>query len=137
MARKKGKKPLERRRGKRRNAKTIKRKLQIIERELDNINKLQWSYAKHMFKFGIAAWVFGIATFVSALMIYQGPGLIAEAPSISISLLVLAAAVPIFITVVAIRKFSRKIKRLEQVRRGLLAEYERTLLKEVGKLVSR
>jgi len=137
MARKKQKKSLKKSKGKRKNAKTIKHELQVIERELDNVNKLQWGYAKHMLKFGIAAWVFGVATFASALIIYGGPELITDTPPLSISLLILAAAVPIFITVFTIQKFSRRIKRLEHIRRSLLAEYERTLLKEVGKLVSK
>ena len=114
----------------------MKRELQLIDRELTDLGRLRWKYSKRMLRFGTASWLFGICTFVAALLIYQGPGVVTGAPPLSISLLIIAAAAPIFITVVVIRKFSKRIAHLEQLRRGLLGEYERALLKEVGKLVS-
>lgn len=121
---------------KRKSASNIKRELTIIERELNRLVGLQWKYAKGMLKFGLFSWILGIAMFLWTLIIYQGPELIPQTPPISISLLIFAAAVPVLITVVTIRKFSRRIRRLERIRRGVLSEYERTLLREAQERIT-
>ncbi|KXB00235.1 hypothetical protein AKJ35_00850 [candidate division MSBL1 archaeon SCGC-AAA833F18] len=115
----------------------VKHRLGVVERELGNLVKFQWKYAKRMLKFGTAAWVFGLAVFVATLTIYQGPGLLFGAPSISISLLVIAAAAPVFITVIMLQRHRRKIKRLERIRRGLLTQYEKTLLKKMEENITK
>jgi len=114
----------------------LKRELEVLERELNRLIEIQWAYAKHTLKFGAASWVFGLSIFFSAIII-SNPGLLSETPPISISLLIFAAAVPIFITVMLIRKFTGKIKRLERVRRKLLVEYEKALLKRVGEIITK
>ncbi len=120
----------------RRSAKDVKREMQLVERELTDLSRLRWKYSKRMLKFGLIAWLIGIGTFVGALFIYQGPALLADMPPLSISLMVIAASAPIFITVAVIRKFGQQINRLEQMRHVLMGEYESSLLKEVGKMVS-
>ena len=117
-------------------ATAIKRELGIAERELKHITEFQWSYAKRMLKFGLASWVFGVATFFSVLIVYD-PGLVfgTSAP-VAWSLLVFAAAVPVMIVIVLIRRFVVEIKRLERIRKALLGEYERALLKRVGKIIT-
>lgn len=115
----------------------IKHELSVVERELGNLVKFQWGYAKGMLKFGIAAWIFGLAIFASTLLIYRGPELILGAPGISLSLLVGAAAAPVVITVIMLQKHRLKMKRLERIRKGLLSEYERTLLREVEENITK
>ena len=89
-----------------------------------------------MLKFGVAAWVFGLSLFFSVIII-SDPTLLSKTPAITISLIVLAAVAPIFITVVRIRKFGIKIKRLERVRRTLLAEHQKAVLKRIVKIKSK
>lgn len=110
----------------------IKRTVQVVESELNNLSDIQWTYAKSLLKFGWAAWIFGISAFIASLLMYGGPGLILGAPAVSISLLVGAGAAPVVITVALIQRHRRRIGRLERVRRGLLSQYESTLLKKVG-----
>ena len=117
------------------NAATIKRELAIAERELRHITELQWTYAKHMLKFGFAAWIFGISSFFSLLIIYDSK-LLGETPAVT-PLLIIAAAAPIAITAALARKFRAKIKRLEHMRKGLLTEYERAILKRVGEIIKK
>ena len=124
------------RKASRRDPKEIKRELQLVERELTDLSRLRWKYSKRLLSFGIAAWLFGVSTFVSAVIIYGGPMLIADAPLLSWIMLGIAAVAPIVLTFVMIRKFASKMKHLEQLRHGLLSEYESTLLKEVGKMIS-
>jgi len=114
----------------------LKRELEVLERELNHLIEIQWAYAKRTLKFGAASWVFGLSMFFSAIVI-SNPTLLSETPPVSISLLIFAASVPIFITVVLIRKFTGKIKRLERVRRKLLVEYEKALLKRVGEIITK
>jgi membrane protein implicated in regulation of membrane protease activity len=119
----------------RRSAADIRRELRVVERELSNLIRIQWTYAKRMLKFGMAAWIFGLCTFFLAIVILN-PGLIWEAPLLAAPLLVIAAAAPVLITAVVIRKFSYKIKRLERIRRGLLVQYEKAVLKRIGEMIS-
>jgi hypothetical protein len=108
----------------------IKRELDILERELNHLIEIQWTYAKRMLKFGVASWIFGLSVFFSAIVIL-GASLLGGIPPISIFLLAFAAAVPILITAVRIRKFDIIIKRQECMRRGLLAGYQRAILKRI------
>jgi len=117
------------------NAATIKRELAIAERELRHITELQWTYAKRMLKFGFAAWIFGMSSFFSLLIIYDSK-LFGETLAVT-PLLIIAAAAPIVITAVLLRKFSVKIKRIEHMRKSLLTEYERAILKRVGEIIKK
>lgn len=114
----------------------IKRKVQVVENELENLSNLQWSYAKQLLKFGWAAWVFGVAAFVASLIVYQGPSLVFNAPVLSISLLIIAGAAPVIVTIFLIQKHRRKINRLERIRKGLLTQYESTLLKKMEEKIA-
>lgn len=113
------------------NPNDIKRKVQVVEEELGNLWNLQWSYAKHLLKFGFASWILGISAFVASLLIYKGPSLITETPAISISLLIGAGAAPALITAFLVDRHQKKINRLERIRKGLLSQYETTLLKKI------
>ena len=118
-----------------RSATTIKRELEIAERELKHITDFQWIYAKRMLKFGLASWIFGVSTFFSVLIVYN-PSLVSGTSSpVAWSLLIFAAAVPVMIVAVLIRRFVVEIKRLERIRKALLGEYERALLKRVGSII--
>lgn len=136
MTKKRGENSRKEKDSKHKSASKIKRELTIIERELNRLIGLQWKYAKGMLKFGLFSWILGIAMFLWTLLIYQGPELIPQTPPISVSLLIFAAAIPIFITVVTIRKFSKKVRHLERIRHGMLSEYERSLLREVHERIS-
>jgi hypothetical protein len=114
----------------------LKRELEFLESELGRLIEIQWGYAKRMLRFGAASWVFGLALFFSAIIV-SNASLLEKMPPASISLLILAAAAPVFVTVVMIRKFASKIRRLEHTRRKLLMEYERALLKRVGEIITK
>lgn len=122
------------RKAEKRDAGKLKHEIGIIERELGHLVELQWTYSKRLLKFGFAAWIFGISTFSSSLILIN-PELLAAPPPLAISLLIIAAAVPVLITVALIQKFRVKIKHLEHVRRRLLAEYEMALLKRVRGMI--
>lgn len=123
--------------GKARNVATIKRELEIAERELRRITELQWAYAKSMLKFGFASWIFGMSTFFSVLITYDSKLLSGAPASVVWALLVLAAAAPVVITAVLVRKFVVKIKRVERVRKALLSEYEKVILKRVKEIIKK
>ncbi len=114
----------------------IKRQLRIAERELRHLNEAQWSYSKGMLKFGFVAWVFGLSAFFSAILL-MNTELFGAAQPIWTSLLVVALAAPVMITAMLVRKFVVKIKRLERIRRGLLGEYERAVLRHVEEIVTK
>jgi hypothetical protein len=116
-------------------AEKVKRELEILERELNHLIGIQWTYTKHMLKFGAASWIFGLSMFFLTVIISDA-SLLGRMPPISMSLLIFAAAVPILITVVRIRKFDIKIKRLERVRRTLLVGYQRAVLERIVKIKS-
>lgn len=114
----------------------MKRELEVLEGELSHLIEVQWTYTKRMLKFGAASWVFGLSMFFLGVIISNVAPL-SKTPSISISLLVFAAAMPVLITVVMIHKFTSKIRRLEHSRRKLLMEYEKALLKRVGEIITK
>lgn len=126
---------MQKKRGATLEAAKIKRELQIANRELHHLTEAQWSYAKHMLKFGLAAWVFGISVFLCSIVLADAQ-LLGETQPVWTSLLVLALAAPVVVTAVLVRKFSVKIKRLERIRRGLLTEYEKAVLKRVGRIIT-
>lgn len=109
----------------------IKRDLRVVEEELDNVSDFQWEYSKKLLRFGWAAWIFGISAFVASIIIYEGPGLIMNAPALSLSLLVGAGAAPIIVTIILIQRNRRRMERLGMIRDGLITQYKKTLLKKV------
>ena len=113
----------------------MKRKLDLLEHELSRLQKIQWIYAKQMLMFGAASWIFGLSTFFLAAILLD-PSILGRMAPISISLLLLAAAVPIMMTVRGIRKFRIKINRVEYKRGTLLARYRREIMARIwsGKL---
>lgn len=113
----------------------IKRKLDLLEHELSRLQKIQWIYAKQMLMFGAASWIFGLSTFFLVAILLD-PSILGRMAPISISLLLLAAAVPIVMTVRGIRKFRIKINRMEYMQGTLLARYRREILERIwsGKL---
>lgn len=113
----------------------MKRKLDMLEHELSCLQKIQWIYAKQMLMFGAASWIFGLSTFFLAAILLD-PSILGRMAPISISLLLLAAAVPIMMTVRGIRKFRIKIDRMEYKRGILLARHRREIMERIwsGKL---
>ncbi len=109
----------------------IKRKFEVVEKELKNTSNLEWDYSKKLLKVGMATWIFGISAYVAAVMIFKGPLFILEAPPISKALLIAAGAAPVLVTVLFVQNYRRKINRLERIRKQLLANYEEELLKKV------
>lgn len=87
-----------------------------------------------MLKFGLAAWIFGLATFFFAIVVINLQALMTTY-NVWVPLLTIALAAPVAITVIMIRKFARKIRYLERLRRGLLTEYEEAILKRVKKMI--
>jgi hypothetical protein len=120
-----------------RSAAVIKRELEIAERELKRINEFQWVYAKRMLKFGFASWIFGVSMFFSFLIVYDSRLLGGTSAPVAWSLLIFAAAVPVMIVAAFIRKFVAEIKRLERIRKALLAEYEKVILTRVGEIIEK
>jgi len=98
----------------------LKQQLQINERELHQMKKIQWLYVKKMLKFGLAAWVFGLSVFFFAIVMVNVE-LLGPLP-VWTSLFVGIPAAPVTITAVFVRKFGVKTKRLERIRRKLLAK---------------
>jgi hypothetical protein len=114
----------------------IKRELEILEHEISRLQKIQRIYAKQMLKFGTASWIFGLSTFFSAAILLD-PSILGRMSPIPISLLLLAASVPILITLVGIRDFCIKINHMEHIQGTLLARYRRDILERIvwsGKL---
>ncbi len=109
----------------------IKRKLRIIEEELDNLSDIEWIYAKRLLKYGVAAWIFGIAAFISALMIFYGPDFFTATPATAYSLLILAGAAPVILSVIFIRRYRKEMEKLDGIREKLLSDYEKALLDKV------
>ncbi|KUO39079.1 MAG: hypothetical protein AVW05_02330 [Hadesarchaea archaeon DG-33] len=116
-------------------ATVIKRDLEITERELRHITEFQWIYAKRMLRFGFFSWVFGLLLFFFILVI-RGLEFLGRL-SLAYPLLIIAIAVPIFITAFSVRKFNAKLKRLERVRKLLLTDYERAILKRTSTLIKK
>ena len=114
----------------------IKRELEILERELNRLTEIRWTYAKRMLKFGAASWIFGLFAFFFTVVVSDA-SLIGRIPSIAISLLGFAAAGPILITAVRIHRFGVVIKRQECMRCTLLASYRRAILKRIVELNTR
>ncbi len=112
----------------------VKRKIQAADRQLQHLTDAQWSYSKRMLKFGMAAWVFGMSSFFSTITVLD-LGLLGNTFSMWLPLLITALAAPIATTGFLVRKFSVRMKRLEILRRKLLAEYERAKLASVGKMI--
>ena len=98
----------------------LKQQLQINEYELHHLKKVQRSYVKKMLRFGFASWVFGLSAFFLVIVIVDVE-LIGPLP-VWASLLVGIPAAPVTITAVFVRKFGGKTKRLERIRRKLLAK---------------
>jgi amino acid transporter len=116
-------------------ATTIKRDLEITERELRRVTEFQWVYAKRMLRFGFFSWVFGLLLFFFILVI-RGLEFLGRL-SLAYPLLIIAIAVPIFITAFFVHKFNAKIKRLERVRKLLLTDYEQAILKRTSTLIKK
>ncbi len=113
----------------------IKRRIQTADRELRHLNEVQWIYSKRMLKFGMAAWIFGLSTFFFAIIILNAQ-LLSPTYHIWLPLLIIGLAAPVAITASLIRKFAVKIRQLERIRRGLLSEYEKAILKRVEHIVT-
>ncbi len=116
-------------------AATIKRDLEITERELRHITEFQWIYAKRMLIFGFASWIIGLFLFFLILVI-RGLEFLGRL-SVAYPLLIIAIAVPVLITALAVRRFNAKIKRFERIRKLLLTEYETAILKRASALIKK
>lgn len=114
----------------------IKRKIKVVEEELENLSDVEWIYAKRLLKYGLACWIFGLATFISVAIIYKGPGLLLNAPPLSISLLVLAGATVVVVSAILIQRYQKEMDKLEDLRKKLLSRYESMLLKKVEENIS-
>lgn len=108
----------------------IKRELEILERELNRLIEIRWTYGKRMLKFGVSSWIFGLSVFFLAITILDA-SLLGRIPLVSIFLLTFAATVPILITAVQIRRFGTIIKSQEYMRRTLLVGYQGAVLKRI------
>lgn len=116
-------------------AATIKRDLEITERELHRVTEFQWIYAKRMLRFGFASWIFGLFLFLLILVV-RGLEFLGRL-SLAYPLLIIAIAVPVLITALAVRRFNAKIKRFERIRKLLLTEYETAILKRASALIKK
>lgn len=113
----------------------IKRRIQTSDRELRHLNEVQWVFSKRLLKFGMAAWIFGLSAFFSAIVIMNAE-LLGSTYQVWVPIIIIALAAPVIITASLIRKFAIKIRQLERIRRGLLAEYEKAILKRVEHIVT-
>ncbi len=112
----------------------MKRKIQAADRELQHLTETQWSYSRQLLKFGMASWIFGVSSFFSTITVLD-LGLLGNTFSMWLPLLITALAAPVATTGVLVRKFSIRMKRLEVLRRKLLAEYEKAKLASVGEMI--
>lgn len=106
----------------------IKRKVQLVEDELSRLSDIKWDYAKSLLKFGFSAWFFGFSAYIASLLILEGPGFILDAPPLALSLLILAGAAPVIISVIFVFVYGKRMGRLDRLRSNLLSRYEKTLL---------
>ena len=107
----------------------MKRKLLIVSREIDNVIRVQWKFARQMLFFGLAAWVIGVATWVVGLVLFNSA-------AVSENILVLTsiglvAGLPVLIVFIVLKTFSAKLKRFERVRNSVLADYEKMLIGQI------
>jgi len=112
----------------------VKRRIQAADRELHHLNEAQWSFSKHMLKFGVASWVVGMSSFFSAITVLN-QSLIGTTIPMWAPLLISALAAPVALTAMLVRKFAVRIKKLEVLRRKLLADYEKAKLARVGEMI--
>lgn len=108
----------------------IKRKFEVVEKELKNTSNLEWDYSRQLLKVGMATYIFGISFYMAAIMILKGPFFILKAPPIIKALLIAGGAVPVLIFVYFVQWYRRKVNRLERIRKQLLSNYKSGLLKE-------
>ncbi len=107
----------------------VRRELWIITREMDNVIKIQWKYARQILMFGLGAWVIGVATWVAGLIAYNQAAV--SGNPLIIASTIFAAVVPAVIITIVLRGFSAKLKRFERVRRTLLTDYEKMLIGQI------
>jgi len=115
--------------------------LRATERELHHMEGSRWSFRKNMLKFGFAAWVFGLSVFLLAITLmstelFGGAPLAWSSMLVGTLLLVGAPAAPVTMTSVFIRKHDNRIKRLGDIRRGLVTEYQGAALQYVEQVAA-
>lgn len=103
---------------KKENTTRIEHKLVMLERKVNRLNEIRGMYTKRMLKFGAACWIFGLSTFFFTVILSDASQ-IGRTPHISLSLLMSAAAAPILITALCVRKFGKKIERLKHMHHKL------------------
>jgi TRAP-type C4-dicarboxylate transport system permease small subunit len=110
----------------------VKRRIEIIDRDLHRLRELRRGYCRHMLKIGVFMWEMGVFAFTVAAILWA----IDLAPHVTVwlPLLIIALAAPIVISALFIRKLERKERTLEQLRKNLLDKFERGMLKEAEKL---
>ncbi len=114
------------------NPEDLKRKINVVEEELDNLEEEEWSHAKHLLKYGLAAWVFGLSVFFFILVSFRGLESLWNAPGMTYSLLIIAGAIPAIFTSFFIQRYRKERTELGEVKSELLDNYEGLLLEDEG-----
>ncbi len=109
----------------------IRRKIEVVEEELQNLSDVEWGYAKRLLKYGLAAWVFGLSVFLFSLVSFRGPEILWGAPPLTFSLLIIAGAAPVIFTSFFIQRYRKEKTDLGKIRGDLLNNYEKMLLKKL------
>ncbi len=113
------------------NPEEIRRKLEVLEDELEDLSEAEWDYAKRLLKYGLAAWVLGLSIFIFSLISFQGPEIMWGAPPLTFSLLIIAGAAPVIFISYFIQRDRKDVTNLSKIRSELLNNYETMLLKKM------
>lgn len=104
----------------------LRRRLEVVERELQRLSRFEWDYTKRLWKFSFLSWFMGISLFFLLVYTYE-PSLL-RGLSCALPILILAAAAPLFMTLYFVGRVEGRVKRLERNRELLLSRYRRALL---------
>ncbi|MFN4133258.1 MAG: hypothetical protein ACK4GQ_02685 [Candidatus Hadarchaeales archaeon] len=114
----------------------IKKEIQVIDRELYHLRELYRRYSRRLTKMGMAMWVGGTILFFATALFFIGLDVVLQVVNVWSALLIIALAAPIAISAMFVSRLEKKMKKMERMRKSLMEEFERAMMKRVGKLVS-
>ncbi|MEM3402586.1 MAG: hypothetical protein QW179_02865 [Candidatus Hadarchaeales archaeon] len=114
----------------------IKREIQVIDRELYHLRELHRRYSRRLVKMGMAMWVVGTILFFATALFFIGLDVALRVVNIWSALLIVALAAPITLSAMFVSRLEKKMRKMERIRKGLMEEFEKAMIKRVGKLVS-
>lgn len=117
-------------------AKDIKREIQVLDRELYHLRELHRRYSRRLLKMGMVMWVAGTILFFVTVLLFIGLDIATHTTNIWSPLLIIALASPITLSALFISRLERKMQKMERIRKNLMEEFEKAMVKRVKKIVS-